>query len=282
MSVISRGLAEALDETVDQDWAGYGPDRHAVWDRLVERMATLLPSRVTPAFLSGVQRLGLRPGGIPSFADLNARLAALTGWRLVGVAGTIPDAAFYTLLAHRLFPAGVFIRQGHQLDYIEAPDIFHDVFGHAPMLTEPVFADFLEAYARRWLGARGEAERAALSRLFWFTVEFGLMRTPAGLRIYGSGIVSSPAETRYCLEDASPHILRFEPGRVMRTDYFIDDLQPAYFVIDSYAELYDALGGPLAAVREGERLIEPGRLVEGDEVLRAGTQLRTRRAPLRA
>ena len=228
-----------MDHTVPQDWAGYTPAEHEVWRTLYARQTAVLPGLACDAFLDGVEKLDLS-GGIPDFSVLSERLHALTGWRVVAVPGLVPDAVFYEHLANRRFPAGRFIRGAHQLDYLEEPDVFHDVFGHVPMLTDPVFADYMQAYGRGGLRAQGLGRLHNLARLYWYTVEFGLLRTGAGLRIYGAGIVSSATESRYALEDPRPHRLAFNLQRVMRTPYRIDDVQAVYFVIPSLQALLDA------------------------------------------
>jgi phenylalanine-4-hydroxylase len=227
----------ADDGTIPQDWDSYTPEEHALWDRLFARQERLLPGRVVPAFLAGLDILKLSKPGIPDFAEINARLMAATGWQVVAVPGLVPDALFFDHLANRRFVAGRFLRTPAQGDYLEEPDIFHDVFGHVPLLADPVFADYMAAYGRggQRAVALGAIER--LARLYWYTVEFGLIRGPAGLQIYGAGIVSSFAETRFALDDASPHRIAFDLARVMRTRYRIDDFQQSYFVIDSFEAL---------------------------------------------
>jgi len=269
-------LAPALTaHLVDQDWAAYGPREHETWNTLYRRQMELLPGRVTPAFLDGVDRLDLSTGGIPDLRHTNRRLQDLTGWTVVCVAGKIPDDVFFELLANRHFPSGNFIRRPDELDYIEAPDIFHDLFGHVPMLTHPVFADFIQEYGKAGRRALEIDALDMLSRLFWFTVEFGLMKTAEGLRIYGSGIVSSFSETQFCLDSPSSNLIDFDLARVMRTDYFIDDFQPTYFVIDDYDDLYRAtrsdLEGLYTSLR-GRPLRAPGEIEVGDRIHRRGTQ----------
>ncbi len=170
---------------------------------------------------------------------LSERLRALTGWQVVAVPGLVPEDVFFEHLANRRFPAGNFIRRPDQLDYLQEPDIFHDVFGHVPMLTDPIFADYMVEYGRGGLRAGKFGRLANLARLYWYTVEFGLLRTDEGLRIYGAGIVSSRTESVFALEDASPHRLGFGLERVLRTPYRIDDFQQVYFVIDSLQSLLD-------------------------------------------
>ena len=189
------------DQTIDQDWKSYSPEEHDRWNRLYARQSKLLPGRACREFLDAMAKLELSRSGIPDFAELSGRLSALTGWRVVPVAGLIADEAFFDLLADRRFPAGAFIRPENELDYLEEPDIFHDVFGHVPMLAVPVFADFLEAYGKGGRRALELGQLPNLARLYWYTVEFGLMQTPAGLRIFGAGILSSPAETVFALEE---------------------------------------------------------------------------------
>jgi phenylalanine-4-hydroxylase len=227
------------DWTIDQDWAGYTAEEHRVWVALYERQAALLPGRACEAFLNGLKALDLHGAGIPDLRELNPRLHALTSWTVVAVPGLVPDEVFFEHLANRRFPAGQFIRRPDQLDYIAEPDVFHDVFGHAPMLTDPTFADYMQAYGRGGLRALRLGRLANLARLYWYTVEFGLLDTPDGLRIYGAGIVSSHGESVFSLEDPSPNRLGFDLLRVMRTPYRIDDFQQVYFVLPSLQRLLD-------------------------------------------
>ncbi len=227
----------APDWTIDQQWDRYTPEEHATWDILFARQAKLLPGRASNAYLRGLDVLKLSKPGIPDFAELNDRLAGLTGWQVVAVPGLVPDDVFFDHMANRRFVAGNFIRRPDQLDYIQEPDVFHDVFGHVPMLADPVFADYLAAYGRGGQRALGLDALKYLGRLYWYTVEFGLIAEPEGLRIYGSGIVSSFAESRFALDDPSPNRIAFDLARVMRTEYRIDDFQQNYFVIPSFDEL---------------------------------------------
>jgi phenylalanine-4-hydroxylase len=229
---------DPMDWTVPQDWAGYTPAEHDVWTTLYRRQSGILPGLACDAFLQGLEKLDLS-AGIPDFAVLSDRLAALTGWRVVAVPGLVPDEVFYEHLANRRFPAGRFIRTQHQLDYLQEPDVFHDVFGHVPMLTDPVFADYMQAYGQGGLRARGLGRLHNLARLYWYTVEFGLLQTADGLRIYGAGIVSSATESRFSVHDLSPDRIGFDLKRVMRTPYVIDDFQQLYFVIPTLQSLLD-------------------------------------------
>jgi len=228
------------DWTIDQAWDRYTADEHAVWTTLYERQKALLPGRACDPFLAGLDALDLHRGGIPDFRRINLELMKLTGWSVVAVPGLVPDEVFFEHLANRRFPAGQFIRRADQLDYLQEPDVFHDVFGHVPMLTDPVFADYLQAYGQGGLRAAGLGRLHNLARLYWYTVEFGLMESARGLRIYGAGIVSSRAETLFALESTSPNRLGFELERVMRTPYRIDDFQQTYFVIPSLDALLGA------------------------------------------
>ncbi|MFN3522395.1 MAG: phenylalanine 4-monooxygenase [Phenylobacterium sp.] len=228
------------DWTIDQDWSGYGAEEHQVWVTLYERQAALLPGRACDPFLRGLEALDLHDAGIPDFARLNGELRRLTGWTVVAVPGLVPDAVFFEHLANRRFPAGRFIRRADQLDYLQEPDVFHDVFGHVPMLTDPVFADYMQAYGRGGLRALGLGRLHNLARLYWYTVEFGLIEADQGLRIFGAGIVSSRAESIFALDDPSPNRLGFDLERVMRTPYRIDDFQQTYFVVPSLQALLDA------------------------------------------
>ncbi len=225
------------DWTIEQNWRSYSEEEHDRWNRLFARQAKLLPGRACDEFLEAKAKLELSRDGIPDFEDLSARLSALTGWRVVPVAGLIPDDAFFEHLANRRFPAGAFIRPESELDYLEEPDVFHDVFGHVPLLANPVYARFLEAYGKGGERALERGQLHNLARLYWYTVEFGLIATPQGLRIFGAGILSSPAETIFSLSDSSPNRIAFNLQRVMRTKYIIDDFQQSYFVIDSFEQL---------------------------------------------
>jgi len=261
------------DWTIDQDWASYSPEEHDRWDRLFARQAKLLPGRACEAFLEAQAKLELSRAGVPDFVDLSKRLSALTGWSVVAVAGLIPDDAFFEHLANRRFPAGAFIRPEAEFDYLEEPDVFHDVFGHVPLLADPVYARFLQAYGEGGRRALGLGQLHNLARLYWYTVEFGLMRTPEGLRIFGAGILSSPAETVFSLEDSSPNRVLFELERVMRTKYIISDFQQTYFVIESFETLLrdcDLDFGPLYQRLRAAPDIEAHELAPQDRVLTRG------------
>ena len=266
----------AADWTIDQDWDRFTAQEHAVWDTLFERQAKLLPGRASRAWLRGLDVLRLSRPGIPDFRELSERLMAATGWQVVAVPGLVPDAVFFDHLANRRFVAGNFIRRPDQLDYIQEPDVFHDVFGHVPMLADPVFADYLEAYGRGGMRALELGALKQLGRLYWYTVEFGLVDEAEGLRIYGSGIVSSSAESVFALDSDSPNRIRFDMKRVMRTDYRIDDFQQNYFVIPSFEallrETVETDFAPLYAEILAQPDIPIAAILPGDDVITHGTQ----------
>ncbi len=227
----------AADWTIPQNWDAFSADEHVMWDRLFARQSNMLPGRAADAFLRGLDVLRLSRTGIPDYRELNARLMAATGWSVVAVPGLVPDAVFFEHLANRRFPAGNFIRRPDQIDYLQEPDIFHDVFGHVPMLADPVFADYMVAYGRGGLRSLGFGALHKLARLYWYTVEFGLIEEGRQLRTYGAGIVSSHAESLFALDDPSPNRIGFDLIRLMRTQYRIDDFQQSYFVVSSLAHL---------------------------------------------
>ena len=263
------------DWTIDQGWSGYTGAEHGVWNTLYERQAALLPGRAADPFLKGLEALDLHRGGIPDFERINPELQRLTGWTVVAVPGLVPDDVFFDHLANRRFPAGQFIRRPDQLDYLQEPDIFHDVFGHVPMLTDPVFADYMAAYGRGGQRALGLGQLHHLARLYWYTVEFGLIETPAGARLYGAGIVSSHAESIFALDDPSPNRLGFDLERVMRTPYRIDDFQQVYFVIPSLQALLDATLQDFAAIYarlETSSDIPLAQILPQDRVFTRGSQ----------
>ncbi|WP_322965827.1 phenylalanine 4-monooxygenase [Sphingomonas fuzhouensis] len=264
------------DWTIPQGWEHYTAEDHATWDTLFARQSKLLPGRASEAYLRGLDVLKLSRPGIPDFEELSERLMALTGWQVVAVPGLVPDDVFFDHMANRRFVAGNFIRRPDQLDYLQEPDVFHDVFGHVPMLADPVFADYLAAYGRGGQRALGMDALKYLGRLYWYTVEFGLVREDGDLRIYGAGIVSSYSESRFALEDPSPNRIGFDLARVMRTEYRIDDFQQNYFVIPSYEELLKTTletdFAPLYAQIKALPDIPVAEIVDGDDVLTHGTQ----------
>lgn len=260
-------------DIIEQEWGAYTPEQHGIWRVLFHRQAALLENRACAEFLSGVRDLGVEASGIPDFRRLNQRLRDATGWTIVAVPGLVSDEEFFAHLANRRFPSTCFIRGQDQLDYLQEPDIFHDIFGHVPMLMNPVFADYMAAYGKGGLKALGLGSLHHLARLYWYTVEFGLIRTEQGPRIYGSGIVSSRGESIYCLESPVPNRLGFDLLRVMRTDYRIDDYQPSYFVIDGFKELFAATQPdftPYYAALAGTTDLAPETVLPEDKVLHRG------------
>jgi phenylalanine-4-hydroxylase len=263
------------DWTIDQGWETYAQAEHDVWITLYERQTALLPGRACDEFLRGLDALDLHRSGIPDFNRINEELQRLTGWTVVAVPGLVPDDVFFYHLANRRFPAGQFIRKADQLDYLQEPDIFHDVFGHVPMLTDPVFADYMRAYGQGGQRALSLGRLTNLARLYWYTVEFGLMETPAGLRIYGAGIVSSRTESLFALEDPSPNRLGFDLERVMRTPYRIDDFQQVYFVIPSIGTLQEVTLRDFGALYDrlaGANDLGIAEIIGADRVITAGAQ----------
>ncbi|GAB3625661.1 phenylalanine 4-monooxygenase [Pandoraea terrae] len=242
------GLTTRTDFTIDQPVHAYGAVDHAVWQQLYERQAKLLPGRVCDAFLDGLDALDMDAHRVPEFARLNEKLAATTGWQIVAVPGLVPDDVFFNHLAERRFPATWWMRRPDQLDYLQEPDCFHDVFGHVPLLANPVFGDFMQAYGIAGQTAQKLDALPLLARLYWYTVEFGLMRHGDGLRIYGAGIVSSRGETEFSLSSGKPNRLAFDLARVMQTRYRIDTFQETYFVIDDFTQLFDAMRADLPAL----------------------------------
>ena len=270
-------LGEDWLEPAQRDYTGQD---HAIWDELYARQMDVLPGRAASAFLAGTQKLALGRGGVPEFARLSHELGALTGWSVVPVPMLIPDHVFFWHLANRRFPAGNFIRSRAEFDYIREPDVFHDVFGHVPMLADPVYADYMQEYGRAGWKAMRHNRLKSLGALYWYTVEFGLIQESAnesgGLRVYGAGILSGPTEAVYSLEAQSPNRIMLNVDRVMRTDYVIDDLQPTYFVIESFEQLYHD-----TVDRDFDRLyrsLSPGftyansAVIDIDDVLHRGSQ----------
>jgi phenylalanine-4-hydroxylase len=266
----------AADWTIPQNWSAFTDAEHRTWDTLFQRQAALLPGRVAPEFLAGLDVLRLSKPGIPDFDELSEVLTKRTGWQVVAVPGLVPEEVFFEHLANRRFPAGNFIRSPDQLDYLQEPDVFHDVFGHVPLLAHPVFADYMQAYGQGGLRSMRFGAIHKLARLYWYTVEFGLIRSEGGLKLYGAGIVSSRGESIFALDDPSPNRLGFDLQRVMRTRYRIDDYQQTYFVIDSFEHLLrttlETDFAPLYAELERLPDLEITDILPQDQVLSRGTQ----------
>jgi phenylalanine-4-hydroxylase len=226
-----------------QTYSQYTPDDQAVWRLLFERQMAQLPGKASHAYLNGISATGFRADRIPDFDwDLNPRLQRLTGWRVCAVEGLIPNRTFFELMANRNFPATTWLRRRDQLEYLPEPDMFHDTFGHVPMLSNQAFCDFLAALSRIALRFVDHDEAIdMISRLYWYTVEFGLIQETDGLRIYGGGILSSVGETTYSLYSNEPKRLPYNVDTLLRTPYIIDHFQMQYFVIDSYEQLYHSV-----------------------------------------
>ena len=265
---------ERADWTIDQGWERYTAQDHGVWKTLFERQTRLLIGRACDAFVQGMRELPIGPEQIPDFRRLSDILMRRTGWQVVAVPGLVPDEVFFDHLANRRFPSGNFIRKPHELDYLEEPDVFHDVFGHVPLLMNPTMADYIQAYGVGGLRAQKLGVLDKLSRVYWYTVEFGLVQQADGLRIYGAGIASSATESVFALDDPSPNRLRFDLERVMRTRYRIDDFQESYFVIGDMDELLQLARidfGPLYERVRGQPEHEPGDVLATDVVVSRGS-----------
>ena len=272
--VAAGHAATRADWTIDQGWAQYSAEEHATWKTLYERQTRLLPGRACDEFVQGMRDLPIGADQIPDFRRLSDVLMQRTGWQVVAVPGLVPDDVFFEHLANRRFPSGNFIRKPHELDYLEEPDVFHDVFGHVPMLMNPAIAHYIQAYGVGGLRAQKLGVLDKLARVYWYTVEFGLVQQRDGLRIYGAGIASSASESVFSLENASPNRVRFDLQRVMRTHYRIDDFQETYFVINDLDELLELATidfGPLYAQVKGQPEYMPGQLLENDVALHRGT-----------
>ncbi len=262
------------DWTIPQDWDRYTSAEHATWRTLFERQTQLLPGLACDEFLQGMRELPIGPHEIPDFEGLSEVLKQRTGWQVVAVPGLIPDEIFFDHLANRRFPAGNFIRQPHELDYLEEPDVFHDVFGHVPLLLNPSIADFMQAYGAGGLRAQSLGHLHRLARLYWYTIEFGLLQQSRGLRLYGAGIASSYAESQYCIADGSPNRLSLRIDRVMRTQYRINDFQETYFVIRHLDDLLEFARLDFAPIYEKVRQLpelQPGDVLTDDLVISLGT-----------
>lgn len=275
-AVTGRPPGTAADWTIPQNWTSYSQREHAVWDLLYARQTDMLKGRACDAFRKGVEHLRISEKGIPNFEELSERLGKRTGWRVVAVPGLVPDDVFFEHLANRRFVAGRFIRKPEQLDYLQEPDVFHDLFGHVPLLSDPVFADYMQAYGEGGLKALRLNALDKLARLYWYTVEFGLIAEAGELRLYGAGILSSFGESRFALEDSSPNRLGFDLMRVMRTHYRIDDYQQTYFVIDKFEDLLhqtrDADFTPLYRELENLPDLAPDAVIASDTILNRGSQ----------
>jgi phenylalanine-4-hydroxylase len=239
----------SADYTCPQDYAAYTAADHDTYRRLYERQRALLPGLASQAFIDALPSLGASDR-IPRFEAVNERLYKATGWELVGVPGLIPEVPFFTLLANRKFPVTDWIRKPEEFEYIVEPDIFHDLFGHVPLLFNPVFADYVQRYGQGGLKAQGLGSCEMLSRLYWYTIEFGLIREAGQLRAYGAGILSSSGELAYSVQSPEPQRIPLQLERTMRTRYKIDTYQQTYFVIDSFEQLFEMTAADFAPIYE--------------------------------
>ena len=234
----ARGGLVLADYTCPQNYAAYMPQDHDTYRRLFERQSALLPGLACNAFIEALPSLGVHDR-IPRFEEINARLGPATGWEVVAVPGLIPEVPFFTLLANRKFPVTDWIRTPAEIDYVVEPDVFHDLFGHVPLLFNPVFAEHMQAYGAGGLKAHRLGACELLSRLYWYTIEFGLVRQADGLRAYGAGILSSAGELQHSVRSPQPQRIALDVTRCMRTRYKIDSYQQTYFVVDSFQQLFD-------------------------------------------
>ena len=260
------------DYTVDQEWDAYTAADHDLWRRLYRRQASLVPNYACDEFIAALEVCDFG-GAIPRFDAINRKLEAATRWRLVAVPGLLPDLTFFEHLANRRFPVTVWIRKPEEFDYIVEPDIFHDFFGHVPMLFDPVFADYIQAYGRGGIKAHELGAIEMLARLYWYTVEFGLIDTPKGLRTYGAGILSSGGEIGYCLDSPDPNRIGFDLIRIMQTRYKIDTFQETYFVIRDFGQLFEATAPDFTPYYEqlrGREAHAPSAVLAADHVYHRG------------
>jgi phenylalanine-4-hydroxylase len=261
------------DWTVDQPVQSYTPDQHALWRQLYQRQSGLVRAYAAPSFINSLAAMDCE-GAIPRFEDLNARLRRATGWEVVAVPGLVPDDVFFAHLANKRFPASWWIRNPEEMDYLVEPDVFHDIFGHVPLLFEPVFADYLQHYGLGGPKAIAHDAVPILARLYWYMVEFGLIQTDQGLKAYGAGMLSSFGETQFSIDSPKPNRIRFDLKRVMRTRYWIDRFQSTYFVLDSFEQLIrqsiDTDFGPLYDAIKAEEPYAPDATIAEDRLVFTG------------
>ena len=263
----------AVDYTVAQPFDAYTEEEHARWRFLYERQKALLPGYAAQEYIEGLAKFDAA-GGIPRLEEANTLLAEATGWELVSVPGLIPDDVFFDHLANRRFPVAWWIRRADELDYLVEPDIFHDFFGHVPLLLNPTFAAYMEKYGKGGPKAIAHNAQKRLARLYWYIVEFGLIRTPEGLRAFGAGMLSSKDETIYSIEDPTPNRIAFDLERVLSTDYMVDDFQKTYFVVDDFQQLFDVCDqdfGPIYEKLEGAAAINPETILATDIIINRGS-----------
>ena len=260
------------DYTIDQGWESYTEAEHALWRQLFTRQSKLLQRYAAPEFIAGIGKLDA-VDGVPHFGRASEILSKATGWTLVAVPGLIPEDVFFTHLSERRFPITNWLRKPEEMDYLVEPDVFHDFFGHVPLLMHPVFADYMQAYGKGGLRAMKFGTLENLARLYWYMVEFGLINTKDGIRAYGAGMLSSAGESQYCIDSDEPNRIGFDLERVMRTRYRIDDYQATYFVLDSYEQLFDATSQDFAPIYERLKALPefaPDEVLPTDKVFTRG------------
>jgi len=266
----------AADFSICQNTDAYTEDEHARWRHLFQRQSEVARRYAAGAFLDGMRNLDMSPDRIPDFNVASDRLRNLTGWEIVAVPGLIPDDAFFRHLAQRRFPVTVWIREAHEIDYLVEPDVFHDFFGHVPLLTQPIFADYLQEYGRKGDEAMALGATKLLARLFWYMVEFGLIRENGVVKAYGAGMLSSASETAFSVDSPAPHRIMFDLKRVMGTDFRIDDFQSTYFVLDRFDDLFAVMNQPFAplyATLKKTAPISANELRPGDRIVTRGSQI---------
>jgi phenylalanine-4-hydroxylase len=267
--------AASADYSVEQAWSRYTPAEHALWQKLVQRQMALVERYGAPQVRAGLQALNLDER-IPRFDAASRVLRRASRWEIVAVPGLIPERHFFAHLAQRRFPVTVWLRTPEEFDYLSEPDVFHDFFGHVALLCDPVFADFMQAYGAAGAKAEGEGGLPMLARLYWYCVEFGLIRSGTELRAYGAGILSSAGETVYSVEDPRPHRIAFDLERVIRTDYLIDAYQQTYFVVEGFEQLfrnsYERDFAPLYRAYRDQPGIPPSTLLPTDQIVTRGTE----------
>ncbi len=235
-----KKLVAAQPYLIEQDWAAYTPEQHAIWRELVTRRMPQLYQHASRAYLEGFEQIGLQADRLPELTKVSARLEPRTGWNSTPVSGFLPSDAFFEMLAARKFPTTTWIRSRDAMEYTPEPDIFHDVFGHVPMHAHPVFADFLQEYGRVCASLKSADALERLGRLFWFTVEFGVIHEEGKIKVYGSGLISSHGECTHVVErGAGLEILEFDLAKVMETVVDVSRMQPVLYAIESFEQIYE-------------------------------------------
>jgi len=268
---------ERPDWTIDQGWDRYTEQDHATWRILYQRMTKLMKGRACELFERGISELPMDSEHIPNFVDLSERLQKHSGWTVVAVPGLVPDNIFFEHLANRRFPSGCYIRKPHEMDYQEYPDVFHDIFGHIPLLMYPLMGDFIQSCGKAAVKAHQLKQLDVIeriARLYWYIVEVGLVQEKDGIRSFGAAIASSEKEILFSLENDSPNLVMFDVERVMRSEFWIYDLQQTYFVLKDMNDLISIAQINLDAITEklnGTPDIELGDLVPEDQVIQHGT-----------